>query len=683
MENVDTMTLPLEKFKCEIERRQKEIDELRLNGITKIENLRNENANIKKNKQLDKETKEKIITSNKDKILDAKEVKLHNSLALKEEVSELIKDIRTHYKKEIKNLRNENKPKIAELKKEFLTISKEENLRYQDVVKKETSIFNEKLAKLQEKLKIEIEEVKAINEKESLEFETLKLKHAEESKMILEEEQKRYLKEEEEIAALAEQDRTRKAEWKSKLASMNYEEKEEFLKTNKFVSLVAEYLKDHPHKKPRASRFDFEFTKAKTPGEIKELKIAHKNNMDDLRNAHNQIINDARVKCNSGIEELKDQVHALYVEEFSYIECANNRRLPIIDNFRQGIENYINSFNIRNFLLANGLYFAIIILIIAATIYYAIANNGMFLFDVDKILLIGMQVSPKMFLALGVAGLIVLAGTDLSIGRLVGLSAVLTGMLVTTTGETSVEFFGNPVSFAAIPLGLRVIFAFALSIIACCVVSGIAGFFTAKFKMHPFISTLATQLMTFGILAGVTGNSFTGSPDPVVSEVVSGFIPGTNFSVMIIYAIIGIAVMRFIWNKTKFGKNMFAVGGNPEAASVSGISVFWVTIAVFLLAGVYYGIGGSMLGIYTGNVRAQTGQGMEADAIAACVVGGVSFSGGVGKIRGVVIGATLFQVITVVLPLIGITDANYQLAIKGAIILAAVALDCAKYLRKK
>ena len=152
---------------------------------------------------------------------------------------------------------------------------------------------------------------------------------------------------------------------------------------------------------------------------------------------------------------------------------------------------------------------------------------------------------------------------------------------------------------------------------------------------------------------------------------------------MIFWAIIGIAVRWVIWNKTKFGKNRFAVGGNPEAAAVSGINVFKVTLGVFILAGIYYGIGGSIFAIYSGNVRARTGQGRENDAIAACVVGGVSFSGGVGKISGVVIGALIFQAICVILPMIGITDANYQLAIKGVIILAAVTLDCIKYLKKK
>lgn len=216
---------------------------------------------------------------------------------------------------------------------------------------------------------------------------------------------------------------------------------------------------------------------------------------------------------------------------------------------------------------------------IFATILYGIQMNE-FLFNSEVLLLILNQVSPKMFLALGVAGLIVLAGTDLSIGRLVGMSSVLTGMLVTTSGKTSVTFLGVSPDFSVIPLPLRVILAFIVSIIACCLISGIAGFFTAKFKMHPFISTLATQLFTFGLLAGLTGNSFAGNADPTVTAIVSGKGLGglgpegsEDFPIMIVWVVIGILVMWFIWNKTKFGKNMFAVGGNQEAAAVSGINV--------------------------------------------------------------------------------------------------------------
>ena len=191
--------------------------------------------------------------------------------------------------------------------------------------------------------------------------------------------------------------------------------------------------------------------------------------------------------------------------------------------------------------------------------------------------------------------------------------------------------------------------------------------------------------MIFGGMVLLTDNGYTGMPDNNVIKNLTGRIGGgiTGFPIMIIYAVVLVAVMWFIWNKTKFGKNMFAVGGNPEAAAVSGINVFWTTMGVFLMAGILYGLGSSIFGIYSTSVKAQNGQGMESDAIAACVVGGVSFSGGVGTIHGVVIGTLLFQAIAYILPFIGIGDSNAQLFIKGLIILIAVTFDCAKFLKKK
>ncbi len=547
--NVSTMNL----FDQEVAKRQSELDELRLNGVTKIENLRNEITNVKKNKQLDKETKKQIIAKCKEDIAIAKQDNKDNKDTIKEKLIDFINYIKVTTNDVIKEKKESNKASIAELKAKYKADVANENERYSQ----------------------------ALDE----------------------------------------------------------------LKQNRDENYVHD---------------------------LKDLKVAHK-----------QILADLKVNYEDGVTKLKDELHEIYLSRFNAIENANNKKMPIVDSVSQKAENYKYNFKLSKFILNNGLYLAIILLLIFAIILYAVQNNGKFLLSLDTILLILTQTSPKMFLALGVAGLIVLAGTDLSVGRLVGLASVLTGMLVTTSGKTDMSFFGYKPDFSALPLGLRVVFAFLLSIVACVAVTSLAGYFSAKFKMHPFISTLATQLFVFGFLAGITGNNFTGSPDSAVKTYVSGNIPGTSFSYMIFYAIIGIIIMWFIWNKTKFGKNMFAVGGNPEAASVSGISVFWVTIGVFALAGIYYGIGGSMYGIYTGNVRAQTGQGMETDAIAACVVGGVSFTGGVGKIRGVVIGALLFQMITVILLFLGINDANYQLAIKGVIVLAAVALDCAKYLKKK
>ena len=361
-------------------------------------------------------------------------------------------------------------------------------------------------------------------------------------------------------------------------------------------------------------------------------------------------------------------------------DSLTSGHISILSKVENKFENYVYNFKFKNFILNNGLYVGILVLLIFTIIYYA-ATYGQFLLGSAQIFDILENVSPKIFFALGVACIIVLGGTDLSIGSLVGMGAIFTVMLCTTDGHTDLTMFGNALNFSAIPLGVRVPLAFILSISSCVAFSALAGYFTAKFKMHPFISTLSTQLIVIGIISIVTNNSRTGYPDAGLRQALTGRIG--DFPIMIFFAIIAIAVMWFIWNKTKFGKNLYAVGGNGEAATVSGISVFKTTLLAFVLAGIYYGIGSSLYGIYSGSTYGTMAAGMEADAIAACVVGGVSFSGGVGKISGVVIGAILFQAITYILVLLGVTDANAQFVIKGVIILAAVALDCAKYLKKK
>ena len=148
------------------------------------------------------------------------------------------------------------------------------------------------------------------------------------------------------------------------------------------------------------------------------------------------------------------------------------------------------------------------------------------------------------------------------------------------------------------------------------------------------------------------------------------------------FAIILTALMWFIWNKTTFGKNMFALGANEEAARVSGVNVFLTTIMVFALAGAMYGFTGFVEGARIGSNTANTGFNYEQDAIAACVIGGVSFVGGIGKIRGIVVGVFLLRLIFVGLTMISI-DQNLQYLIKGGIILFACAVDMRKYLAKK
>ena len=129
--------------------------------------------------------------------------------------------------------------------------------------------------------------------------------------------------------------------------------------------------------------------------------------------------------------------------------------------------------------------------------------------------------------------------------------------------------------------------------------------------------------------------------------------------------------------------SLYAVGGNPEAAAVSGISVFGVTMGAFILAGILYGFGSWLeCARMVGSGSAAYGQGWEMDAIAACVVGGVSFTGGIGKISGVVVGVLIFTVLIYSLTILGI-DTNLQFVFEGIIIITAVTLDCLKYVQKK
>jgi methyl-galactoside transport system permease protein len=290
--------------------------------------------------------------------------------------------------------------------------------------------------------------------------------------------------------------------------------------------------------------------------------------------------------------------------------------------------------------------------------------------------------SSRMFFALGVAGLIVLGGTDLSVGRLIGLGTVCVGFIL-HDGVVPAKLFNMSVDMTNVAMGVKVPLALLVAILSTTLFTSIAGFFSAKFKMHPFITTLSTMMIVYGLGFVATQGVPTGTPNVNgINKIILGKIGGSSgFPKYIIYAVIAIAIVWFIWNKTKFGKNMFAVGGNSEAAAVSGISYFKVTLGVFIMAGILYGFG-TFFYAFNSNPATNTGYGYELDAIAACVVGGISFFGGIGKVKGAVIGCCIFAGLTYVLTLLGISS-YWQFVVKGIILMAAVALDSLKYIKKK
>ena len=327
-------------------------------------------------------------------------------------------------------------------------------------------------------------------------------------------------------------------------------------------------------------------------------------------------------------------------------------------------------------LLNNALY---ILLFVA--IFYTYTQNSRFL-SVNSIVNIISLAAANIPIACGIAGCIVLTGTDLSAGRVVGLTACISASLLQAATYGSKMFPNLPV----MPIWLVILIVIAVG----AVVGWVNGFFVAKFSLHPFIVTLATQLIVNGVLLMyIMLNGNNGQPLSGLDDSFKNFVSGSVISLgktpipnYVWYACIIVALMWFIWNKTTFGKNMFAVGSNPEAANVSGVNVMRTTILVHTLAGAMYGITGFIESARIGSNSATTGLNYECDAIAACVIGGVSFVGGTGKISGVVLGVFLLRIIFVALNFLSINQ-NLQYIIKGLIILVAVSIDMRKYLVRK
>lgn len=402
--------------------------------------------------------------------------------------------------------------------------------------------------------------------------------------------------------------------------------------------------------------------------EIKEEKYVYKNRKFD-----------AKMGYEKDLQYIKDRRHEAYTYKYHLLDLLRMSKFSFMEMRAQKWENYKYSFNRRTFLLQNGLYIAIVLIFIALCIITPIVK-GSPLLTYNNVLNILQQASPRMFLALGVAALILLTGTDLSIGRMVGMG-MTAATIIMHQGINTGAVFGHIFDFTGWSAIGRALFALIVCIVLCTIFTTIAGFFTAKFKMHPFISTMANMLVIFGIVTYATKGVSFGAIESVIPNM---FIPKINgFPTIILWAIAAIVIVWFIWNKTKFGKNLYAVGGNPEAASVSGISVFAVTVGAFVMAGVLYGFGSWLECLrMVGSGSAAYGQGWEMDAIAACVVGGVSFTGGIGKISGVVVGVFIFTALTYSLTILGI-DTNLQFVFSGIIILVSVTLDCLKYVQKK
>ncbi|MBQ9903637.1 MAG: galactose/methyl galactoside ABC transporter permease MglC [Synergistaceae bacterium] len=294
------------------------------------------------------------------------------------------------------------------------------------------------------------------------------------------------------------------------------------------------------------------------------------------------------------------------------------------------------------------------------------------------------QSSTKLIMALGICFTLLIAGTDLSAGRMVGLAAVVSASMMQTATYANRFFPDLPQVAVWMPI--------VIAILACMVFGALNGFLVAKYDMHPFIATLAVQVIIYGAcslyfdmppnnsqpIGGIRPDFAQLGQMRLFNGLYRGF-PG--ISILIPIAVVICIVIWFILNKTVFGKNVYAIGGNREAAVVAGINVFRNIMGIFILASCLYGVAGVLEAARTAGATNNYGNGYELDAIAACVVGGVSLNGGIGKVGGIIMGVLIFTIIQYGLQFINVSP-MWQQVIKGVIIAVAVAIDLTKYRRK-
>jgi methyl-galactoside transport system permease protein len=236
---------------------------------------------------------------------------------------------------------------------------------------------------------------------------------------------------------------------------------------------------------------------------------------------------------------------------------------------------------------------------------------------------------------------------------------------------------------------MALIFPITIAIVVGLLVGLLNGFIVAKFKVPPFIATLGTMVAVYG------ANSLYFDMPPNNSQPIGGLrddfsklgtgaIGEGQFSIpyIVLIAIFVAFIVWIVFNKTRLGKNMYAIGGNIQAAHVSGINVARNLMWLYAIAGALYGLAGVLEAARTGGATNNYGNMYELDAIAACVVGGVSTTGGIGRVKGIIAGVLIFTVLNYGLTFIGVSP-YWQLIVKGLIIVIAVAFDIRKYVAKK
>lgn len=319
----------------------------------------------------------------------------------------------------------------------------------------------------------------------------------------------------------------------------------------------------------------------------------------------------------------------------------------------------------------------IVIMIVALSIVVSTQRPNFFS-RANMINLAG-NTAVRFLVALGVSGCLISKGTDLSAGRVTGLAACL-GATLLQRADTSGKFF----PFILQPNLLTISCVLLLIAAVTGFIGVLNGSIISFLKVPPFIATLGVQTIVYGFCLIFTGAKPIGSLMPEYTQVARATIGNVRQGVP--YMVLGVAavgfVMWFLYNKTRHGKYMYAIGGNENAAEVSGVNVSRTKILIYMAAGILYGLAGFILAARSGGASVNTAQGYELEAIAACTIGGVSTNGGVGRVSGILIGVLVFEVLKISLQFMGVPG-DYTYIAQGLVIITAVALDLRNYLTKK
>ena len=284
----------------------------------------------------------------------------------------------------------------------------------------------------------------------------------------------------------------------------------------------------------------------------------------------------------------------------------------------------------------------------------------------------------RFLIALGVSGCLITKGTDLSAGRQAALAATLTGVMV-----QRMDYAGRLFSWMP-EMNMWVVLLIVLVIGA--LIGIVTGSIIAYLKVPPFIATLGIQTIVYGFNLIYTGaqpiGGFTDSFKNFFNWKVLAIGNFKGFSGYILFAVVFGLLFWFLYNKTTHGKYMYAIGGNENAAEVSGVNVRKKLTTIYALAGVMYAFAGFLMTGKSGGASASMGVSYELEAIAGCTIGGVSTTGGIGTVPGILVGVLVFELLKIVLQFLGV-DPNYNYIVQGLVVITAVAMDIRKYVAKK